>query len=65
MINTVSALLLCLPLVVIANKDMLYEAKIGRFKVGNEAQLLSLVSSGFIGLTGAAYLQSLKDRKKA
>ena len=65
MINTVSALLLCLPLVAIANKDMLEKAQIGRFKVGNEAQLLSLVSSGFIGLTGAAYLQSLKDRKKA
>ena len=65
MINTVSALLLCLPLITMANADKLYEAKISRFKVGNEAQLLSLVSTGFIGLTGAAYLQSLKDRKKA
>ena len=62
LLNFASLLLISLPLVVIANGDKLYQATIGVYKVGNEAQLLSLVASGFIGLTGTCYLQSLKKR---
>ena len=36
-----------------------------RFKVGNEAFLLGLLVTGVGGLTGAAYLQSLKDTEVA
>jgi len=63
MINIASALLICLPIITMYHGDALSKSKVGVYRVGNEVFLLSLVSSGFIGLTGAAYLQSLKGRK--
>jgi hypothetical protein len=61
LINCATVLLISLPLVAIGFGDKLYETKIGTIKVGNEAQLLAIVSSGFIGLVGASYLQATQS----
>jgi hypothetical protein len=67
MINFASALLICLPLVVLSNSEAINKQPlIPGFPLssgGEVSVFVSLIGSGFIGLTGAAYLQSLKGRK--
>jgi hypothetical protein len=67
MINFASALLICLPLVVLSNHEAINKQQlIPGFPLssgGEVAVFVSLIASGFVGLTGAAYLQSLKGRK--
>jgi hypothetical protein len=67
LINFASLLLICLPLVVLLNHEAINKQQlIPGFPLssgGEVSVLVSLMASGFVGLTGAAYLQSLKDRK--
>jgi hypothetical protein len=60
-INCASLILISIPVFIVGIGDKISEAKLGTYKVGNEAFLLSLVSSGFIGLVGASYLQATKS----
>jgi hypothetical protein len=67
LINVTSIALLFLPIVVLQNDKAINKQQlIPGFPLssgGEVSVFIALCGSGFVGLTSAAYLQSLKDRK--